>query len=84
MILQIAVKTINNLAGLDGIVLTLLVFGLYLGITDIDCDEPGFSLRPARLTSREAWRSAIYKLASSLYSFAPQLFFNIPRCISKL
>jgi hypothetical protein len=30
MILQIAVKIVNNLVGLDGLVLTLLVFGAYL------------------------------------------------------
>ena len=31
-----AVKAINNTAGPDGIVLTLLVFGAYPQITDID------------------------------------------------
>jgi hypothetical protein len=36
MILQIAVKAINNLAKPNRIVLTLLVFGLYLRITEID------------------------------------------------
>ena len=34
--MQIAVKTVNDLAGLDRIVLILLVFGLYLRITEID------------------------------------------------
>jgi hypothetical protein len=27
------------------------------------CDEPGFSLRPGMLTSREAWRSAVQRRA---------------------
>ena len=31
-----AIKTINNLAGLDGIIFTFLVFGVYLQITKID------------------------------------------------
>jgi hypothetical protein len=34
--LQIAVKIVNNLAGLDSIVLTLLVFSIYLQFTEID------------------------------------------------
>jgi hypothetical protein len=36
IILQMAVKAVNDLAGPDEIVLTLLVFGLYLRITEID------------------------------------------------
>jgi hypothetical protein len=36
IILQIAVKAVNYLARLDRIVLTLLVFGLYPRITEID------------------------------------------------
>jgi hypothetical protein len=36
IILQIAVKTINDLARPDRIVLTLLIFGLYLRITEIN------------------------------------------------
>jgi hypothetical protein len=36
MILQMAVKAVNDLARLDGIVLILLVFGLYLRMTEID------------------------------------------------
>jgi hypothetical protein len=36
MILQMAVKAVNNSARLDEIVLTLLVFGSYLRITEID------------------------------------------------
>jgi hypothetical protein len=36
MILQMAVKAINNSAGPDGIVPTLLVFGAYLRLTKID------------------------------------------------
>jgi len=31
-----AVKAINNLAGLDGIIPTLLVFRVYLQMTEID------------------------------------------------
>jgi hypothetical protein len=34
MKLQIAVKTINNLVGLDNIIFILLVFGAYLRITN--------------------------------------------------
>jgi hypothetical protein len=36
MILQMAVKAVNNSARPDGIVLTLLVFGLYLRMTEMD------------------------------------------------
>ena len=36
IILQIAVKTVNDSAGSDKIVLILLVFGLYLKMTEID------------------------------------------------
>jgi hypothetical protein len=36
IILQMAVKAVNDLARPDGIVLTLLVFGLYLRMTEID------------------------------------------------
>jgi hypothetical protein len=36
IILQMAVKAVNDLAKLDRIVLTLLVFGSYLRITEID------------------------------------------------
>jgi hypothetical protein len=36
MMLQMAVKAINDLAGPDGIVPTLLVFGAYLWLTEID------------------------------------------------
>ena len=35
-----AVKVINNLAKLDGIVLTFLVFGIYPQITKIDALSP--------------------------------------------
>ena len=31
-----AVKAINNTAGLDGLVLTLLVYGAYLRISNLD------------------------------------------------
>jgi hypothetical protein len=34
--LQIAVKTINNLTGLNSIILTLLVFSVYLQLTKIN------------------------------------------------
>jgi hypothetical protein len=40
IMLQMAVKAINNLAGLDGIVLTLLVFGAYPRLTEIDPPSP--------------------------------------------
>jgi hypothetical protein len=36
IMLQMAVKTINDLAGPDGIVPTLLVFGAYSRLTEID------------------------------------------------
>jgi hypothetical protein len=50
------------------------------------CDEPGFSLRPARLTSRDAWRSAVYISSRALFtpSLLSLVFFIIPRCISEL
>ena len=34
--LQMAVKAINNTAGLDGLVPTLLVYGVYLRISKLD------------------------------------------------
>jgi hypothetical protein len=40
MILQMAVKTVNDLARPDRIVSTLLVFGSYLRITEIDLLSP--------------------------------------------
>jgi hypothetical protein len=40
MILQIAVKAVNDSARSDRIVLILLVFGLYLRITEIDASSP--------------------------------------------
>jgi hypothetical protein len=40
IILQMAVKAINDLAGPDGIVLILLVFGLYLRMTKINLSSP--------------------------------------------
>ena len=36
MILQIAVKAVNDLIGLNRIVPTLLVFSIYLWLTEID------------------------------------------------
>jgi hypothetical protein len=50
------------------------------------CDKPGFSLRPAMLTSREAWRSAVYISSRALFtsSLLSLVFFNILRCISEL
>jgi hypothetical protein len=40
--LQIAFKAINNLAGLNSLVLTLLVFGAYLKI--VKSDAPSFTV----------------------------------------
>jgi hypothetical protein len=40
MILQMAVKAVNDSAEPDGIVLTLLVFGLYPRMTEIDPPSP--------------------------------------------
>jgi hypothetical protein len=40
-----AVKAINDLARPDRIVLTLLVFGLYLRITEIDLPSPTIARR---------------------------------------
>jgi hypothetical protein len=45
MILQIAVKAVNNSAGPDGIVLTLLVFGLYPRMTEIELPSPTIAKR---------------------------------------
>jgi hypothetical protein len=45
MILQMAVKAVNDLAGPDRIVLTLLVFGSYLRITEIDPPSPTIARR---------------------------------------
>jgi hypothetical protein len=35
-----AIKVINNIAGPDGLVLTLLVYGVYLRITNLDLLTP--------------------------------------------
>ena len=40
-----AVKAINNLAKLDGIIPTFLVFGVYLRITKIDTLSPSITKR---------------------------------------
>jgi hypothetical protein len=45
IILQMAVKAVNDLAEPDRIVLTLLVFGLYLRITEIDAPSPTIAKR---------------------------------------
>jgi hypothetical protein len=45
MILQMAVKAVNDSARPDRIVLTLLVFGLYLRITEIDPLSPTIAKR---------------------------------------
>jgi hypothetical protein len=45
IILQMAVKAVNDLAGPDGIVLTLLVFGLYPKMTEIDPPSPTIAKR---------------------------------------
>jgi hypothetical protein len=45
-VLQMAVKAVNDTAGLDGLVLTLLVFGAYLQITKLDL--------PAATTTQQA------------------------------
>ena len=38
--MQIAVKAVNNTAGLDGLVPTLLVYGAYLRISKLDPPAP--------------------------------------------
>jgi hypothetical protein len=43
--LQMAVKAINNSAGPDGIVPTLLVFGAYSRLTEIDPPSPSVTKR---------------------------------------
>ena len=43
--LQMAVKAINNLAGLDGIIFTLLVFRVYPRITKMDALLPSITKR---------------------------------------
>jgi hypothetical protein len=45
MILQIAVKAVNNSAGPDRIVLILLVFGSYPRMTEIDLPSPTIAKR---------------------------------------
>jgi len=45
MILQIAVKAINDLAGPNGIIPTLLVFGAYPQLTKIDPLSPSITKR---------------------------------------
>jgi hypothetical protein len=45
MILQMAVKAVNNSAGPDGIVLTLLVFGSYPRMTEMDPPSPTIARR---------------------------------------
>jgi hypothetical protein len=45
MILQMAVKAVNDSAELDGIVLMLLVFGLYPRMTEIDLLSPTITRR---------------------------------------
>jgi hypothetical protein len=45
MILQMAVKAVNDSAGPDGIVLTLLVFGSYPRMTEIDLPSPTIAKR---------------------------------------
>jgi hypothetical protein len=45
MILQMAVKAINDTAGLDGIIPTLLVFGAYPQMTDMDPPSPSIIQR---------------------------------------
>jgi hypothetical protein len=43
--LQIAVKAVNNTAGPDGLVLTLLVFGAYPWISTLDPSAPTITQR---------------------------------------
>ena len=43
--MQIAIKAINNLARLDRIISTLLVFRVYLQITKIDTPSPSVTKR---------------------------------------
>ena len=45
MILQMAIKAINNLVGPDRIVPTLLVFGAYPRITNMDPPSPSIIKR---------------------------------------
>jgi hypothetical protein len=58
----------------------------FLCVLHINCDEPGFGLRPARLTSHGAWRSAVYISSRALFTslLLSLVFFIIPYCISKL
>ena len=42
-----AVIAINNTAGLDGLVLTLLVYGAYLRISNLDPPAPSITNRAA-------------------------------------
>jgi hypothetical protein len=45
MILQMAVKSVNNTAGLDGLVPTLLVFGVYPRMTLMDAPSLAMAKR---------------------------------------
>jgi len=56
VLLQIVVKAINNSAGLDRIVLTLLVFGVYLRLTKDSPLSPSIIVRT----------TAIYKVIKEL------------------
>src|SRR5690348_1952920 len=45
MILQMAVKAVNDLAGPDGLVPTLLVYGAYPRLTEMDPPSPSITKR---------------------------------------
>ena len=44
-----AVKAVNNTAGLDGLVPTLLVYGAYLRISKLDSPAPSITERAAAI-----------------------------------
>jgi hypothetical protein len=60
MILQMAVKAVNNSAGPDGIVLTLLVFGSYPRITEIDALLPTIVKRAEAICAATKEVSRLY------------------------
>ncbi|KAI0991166.1 hypothetical protein K3495_g17021, partial [Podosphaera aphanis] len=51
MMLQMAVKAVNDTAGLNGLVPTLLVFGSYPRLADLDPPSPTISQRAAVIKS---------------------------------
>jgi hypothetical protein len=60
MILQMAVKSVNNIAGPDGLVPTLLVFGVYLRMTLIDTPSLAIAKRAEAICTAMAEVRRLY------------------------